>query len=120
MNAERWTAAATVAIALATIASVVVTVLLMRAQDRITDIQNRLVELQRRNNWLTGALESHSSWTLRLRAEELKKRIIWWDPTHDGPEKKAPPNSAGHLKPVENGTVYFYLPPELRRFPDIT
>jgi hypothetical protein len=119
LNAIEWTAFATVLMAVAAGVSAWVAIVVMKAQDRVTDIQTRLAELQERNNWLTGALESQSTWMLRLRGEELNKRMIWWDPTHDGPQKKAPPNNAAHLQPVDNEVVYLYMPPEKRRFPAI-
>ena len=113
-----WTALATVVMSAVAIASLRVTVLLMRSQDRVIELQQRLVEVQERANWLSGALESHSSVMLRLRAEELGKKLIWWDPTHDGPVSKPPPSSQAHGAPAEVTTVYPYVDPKLRRFPE--
>lgn len=120
MSAEGWRAVATEVIAVATIVSALVATVVMRSQDRLIEMQSSLTELQRRANWLNGALESHSELMLRLRAEELGKPVIWWDPTHDGPEKKRPPSERNHLNPVQTEVVYPYLPEDLRRYPDIT
>jgi hypothetical protein len=56
---------------------------------------------------------------LRLRAEELGKKVIWWDPTHDGLVKKPPPVNQAHGETAVIDAVYVYLPLERRRHPDI-
>jgi len=120
IHATPWIAMGTIAMALAAVGSLWVSVLLMRSQDRVIDIQARLVELQRQANWLNGALESHSTIRLKLKAESLGKKVIWWDPTHDGPTKKRPPGSCAHLQQVTTDIVYLYVPPEFRKYPDIS
>jgi hypothetical protein len=120
LTATAWTALATVAMGAAAIASVVVSVKLMKSQDRVIDIQNRLTELQRRANWLSGSLESYSQVMLRLKAEDLGKTVLWWDPTHDGLTKKRPPPDPVHLQDAAANPVYVYVPEEFRRHPDIT
>lgn len=116
-----WTALATFVMALAAIASAWVGYRLMRSQDRVIEIQADLTELQRRANWLNGALESHSAAMLRMRAGELGKQVIWWDPTHDGPKKQRPPGNRVHGEAAApDDPVYLYVPLEERRYPDIT
>jgi hypothetical protein len=119
LSAEGWTAVATVIMAVATIVSAWVAIVVMRSQDRLIEIQTVLTELQRRANWLNGALESHSELMLRLKAEEMGKSVVWWDPTNEGPEKKRPPGDRRHKHPVTTEPVYIYLPEDLRRYPDI-
>jgi hypothetical protein len=107
------TAIATIVMAFAAIAS-------WRVSGRLEDMQQRLIELQKRANWLTGALESHSAVNMRLSAEKQGKKVIWWDPTNDGPIKRPPPARPTHLESALSDTVYVYVPPEDRRYPDIT
>lgn len=121
MSAVTWTALATVVMAIAAIGSACVGYQLWKSQDRVIDIQSRLSELQRRANWLSGALESHSEVMLRLKAEELGKTVIWWDPTHDGLIKQRPPIDRAHAQIARTDEpVYLYVPLEQRRNPDIT
>lgn len=119
VTATVWIALGTVVMALAGAVSVLVSVLLMNSQQRVIDIQFRLVELQREANWLNGALASHSQVMVRLEAEKRGKKVVWWDPTHDGPIKKRPPHNAAHLGSAIPETIYAYVPVEERRYPKI-
>ena len=119
LSVGAWTALATVVMAFTAAGSLWVSVLLMQSQARVLDMQNRLIELQSRANWLSGALESHSELNLRLNAEQHGKGVVWWDPTHDGPEKKRPLSTPVHGESATLGTVYVYVPQENRRYPDI-
>ena len=116
---EAWTAVGTFVIAVGTVATWWLGRRVGEAQDRINELNTRVAELQARATWLSGALESHSELMLRLRAEELGKQVVWWDPTYDGPQKKRPPTKAEHGASAVVETVFVYLPPELRRYPDI-
>jgi len=118
LSDSAWTALATVLMAASAIASVWVSSRLMRSQDRLTELQQRLIEVQKQANWLNGALESQSSLMLRLKAEELGKPLIWWDPTHEGPVSKRPPVRQVHGESANVSTVYQYIAPELRRYPE--
>ena len=68
----------------------------------------------RRIEWLTGAMETHSNWMLRIRAFEGINgepiEMVWWDPSEGDPpvEKK-------HGEPVKLDPIYIYLPRELRK-----
>ena len=73
--------------------------------------------LQKKLNWLTGALESHSTLQLRLLAEREKKPVVWWDPTFQGGCKKKWPEQPKHLDNALVETVYVGLPPHLRTRP---
>ena len=103
LSLSAWTALATVAMAFAAVASVVVSVLLRRDQ-------NRLEALQAKALWLQGALESHSMVMLRLKAEQMGKKVVWWDPNAE-----APPVQYAHGQSAILDTVYAYLPPNLRK-----
>jgi hypothetical protein len=119
LSATAWTALATVAMAAAAVASVVVSFYLKASQDHVIELQTRLVELQNQSNWLNGALASHSQVMVRLEAERRGKKVLWWDPTHEGPEKKRPPVSSAHGETAVVDTVYAYVPLEERRYPKI-
>ncbi len=119
MNAATWTAIGTIAMAVAAGWSVRVSILLMRLQTRLNEQQIRFAELQERANFLNGALESQSNLMLRLKAEEMGKQIVWWDPNHDGPVKKAPPINQVHLQDARVQTLYTYVAPENRRYPEV-
>lgn len=119
-SAGGWTALATVVMALAAVASAWVGYQLRADQGKLADMQQRLIELQKRANWLNGALESHSEAMLRLRAEELGKKVVWWDPTNDGPVKKRAPVSTVHGESAVADTVYIFVPEQSRRYPDVT
>lgn len=119
ISATAWIALGTVAMALAAVASVFVSVLLMKSQDRVIDMQAHLIELQRQANWLNGALESHSAISLRLRAEEMGKKVVWWDPTHNGFKKEAPPTNEAHLANAVCDKIYPYVSPDRRAHPDL-
>jgi hypothetical protein len=120
LSTAGWTVLAKAVMALVAIVSAWVGYQLMRSQDRVIEIQSGLTELQRRANWLNGALESHSAAMLRMKAGELGKQVIWWDPTHDGQKKQRPPRTRVHGEAaVLDDPVYLYVPLEERRYPDI-
>jgi hypothetical protein len=66
--------------------------------------------------WLTGAMESHSEWMLRIEAcrgirnEPIK--LIWWDPTIAEPPSQ---KQKQHGKEIDMSIMYIFLPLNLRR-----
>lgn len=97
----------------------------MNADPSITDWLNGLVaflllflnilvwRLSRRATWLTGALESHSTFMLRLEAKRgvdgKPIRVVWWDPN-----REKPLFTGAHGVEADLEQVYLYLPPEHR------
>ena len=77
-----------------------------------------LVEMQEKNLWLAGALESHSALMLRIEAargirpgatDSAPIDVIWWDPEYaDEPPKHR------HGEPVALGPIRMYVPPDVR------
>lgn len=120
LSAIQWTALATVAMAVAAVASVVFSAKLKKSQDRVIGLQASMIELQRRANWLNGALESHSELMLRLKAEERGKKVVWWDPTYESSVKQPPPTKPVHGESAPLDKIYVYVPSVLRRHPDIS
>jgi hypothetical protein len=66
-------------------------------------------KINKRMEWLTGAIESHSTTMLRIEVEKAGKEIIWWDPSiKDFPDK------GEHQQPCELKTIYLGIHPKLR------
>ena len=64
--------------------------------------------------WFTGAMESHSTKTLMLKATENDNITMkWWDPFAKGPKKEWP-TEAKHDEEVELTTIYFGVPVQER------
>ena len=69
------------------------------------------LSIAKRIEWLTGALESHSTIQLRLDAKKYGSEVemIWWDPTI------APvPSIPKHGEKAELSKIYLFLPESLR------
>ena len=59
----------------------------------------------KRIEWLTGALESHSDIQLAIAAKEAGMEVIWWDPTLE-----KVPTVRKHGEPRDLSRVYTFLP----------
>lgn len=70
------------------------------------------IKMQRRMNWLTGSLESHSQLRLIMAAREQELEPIWWDPKHRGDGTKHWPNLTGahHGERIRMQRVYVGIP----------
>lgn len=66
--------------------------------------------------WFTGAMESHSTTTLKLKAAENDKITMkWWDPFANGPKKQWPTEFlAKHDEKIELNTIYIGVPVQKR------
>jgi hypothetical protein len=73
-------------------------------------------KLAERANWLTGAMESHSTRQLMIAAREQGIKAMWWDRSRYGPF----PSLAliKHDEEVNLEKIYFDLPPDLRKQSD--
>jgi hypothetical protein len=69
----------------------------------------RARELAERANWLTEAMESHSTLQLVIAARERGVKIIWWDRSRYGEF----PSAIKHGEEVNLETIYLDFPPEL-------
>ncbi len=99
-------AVSTPVIAAATVAMVCITI---QANKRAAAANERAAELTEMMNWLTGALESHSTFQLRLAAKLNDIPVIWWDPTFE-----AVPHQQQHGKKDELTHVHLYVAKEFR------
>lgn len=72
--------------------------------------------VNKRLTWLTGALESHSTWILRIEAMRgvngKPLKVIWWDPN-----REKPPFKGAHGIEAQPDDLYLYLPPQYRSCP---
>lgn len=110
-NAVEWTAIGNVVIGLGTIAMAVAAFATFRTQNSVERLQKRL-------NWLTASLESHSALQMRLEAEKAGKPAVWWDPTHAGAGKKHYPTEPRHMANARVDTAHIFVPERLRWRPD--
>ncbi len=71
--------------------------------------QNRIAT---RNLWLTGALESHSTAELIMRAHERGIPVMWWDPNREkwDPNKQSWHSGREHRKIAQLPVVILYVP----------
>ena len=67
----------------------------------------RARELAERANWLTEAMESHSTLQLVIAARERGVKIVWWDRSRYGEF----PSAIRHGEEVNLETIYLDFPP---------
>ena len=64
--------------------------------------------------WLTGAMETHSDFMLRIEARRgingQPIKLLWWDPTI-----AKTPTKIEHGQEIDLSTIYIYLPLEMRQ-----
>lgn len=70
-------------------------------------------KINKRMTWLCGALESHSSLTLRMEAEKRGIELQWWDPSIEDF-----PREGQHGEPCRLEKIYIGVPPRWRKKQD--
>ena len=88
--------------AIAALASAIATVV-------IAILSRSLWQSNKRVEWFTGALESHSEIQLAIAAKEAGMEVIWWDPNI-----AKVPTVRKHGEPRDLTRIYIYLPPNER------
>lgn len=87
---------------------------------RLVVLNRTLTELQDRNVWLTGALESHSATMLRIEAargirpgqpDPQPIRVVWWDPEY---AQGWPLTRRRHGEQAQLDTIYVGVHPNVR------
>jgi hypothetical protein len=68
-------------------------------------------KINRRMEWLTGAMESHSALMLRMEAEKKEIEIEWWDPSIEDF-----PREGKHQEPCKIQKIYVAIQPNLRKY----
>jgi|GEM_PF-3310640 len=68
-------------------------------------------KINRRMEWLTGAMESHSALMLRMEAEKKEIEIEWWDPSIEDF-----PREGKHQEPCKIKKIYVAIQPNLRKY----
>ncbi len=63
----------------------------------------------KRIEWFTGAMQTHSEIQLAIAAKAAKMEVIWWDPTLE-----KVPTVRKHGEPRDLSHVYIFVPPNER------
>jgi len=67
-------------------------------------------KINKRVEWLSGAMESHSALMLRLEAENRGIELEWWDPSIE-----EFPREGQHGEPCKIQKIYIGIDPKLRK-----
>ncbi|MGD8617913.1 MAG: hypothetical protein PVH54_01860 [Gammaproteobacteria bacterium] len=67
-------------------------------------------KINRRMEWLSGAMESHSTLILRMEAEKRGIEMEWWDPSIE-----EFPREGRHQDPCKINKIYLGIHPKFRK-----
>ena len=88
------------------------TMLLWWTNIKIKELNQKMADLNERNVWLTGSLESHSHYEFIMRAHEQGIPVMWWDPNKEAWDPNMQPWHPGrkHRQLVNIPLLFIYLP----------